>query len=206
MREQGLPRTAAFLSFNFMKNLIAFSAVAAALFTASVAPVAKAAVLPQVSAKTTESNSVSAVRALIARCLPGVLSGKGATTAGFSKASEKTTRRMLGSRDGSVYMDFDTNLMMVDFHDQPACRIIAMSIDPAVLADLVMRVFAEASTPFERERFNLGTDGSFTAVYSSTGGVKGVVIRISTDRMDDGSRFATLTVERDLSETAKVTE
>lgn len=190
-----------------MKNLIAFSAVAAALFTAAAAPVAQAAVLPKVSTATSvESNSVSAVRALIARCLPGVLTGKGAAKAGFSKASEKTTRRMLGQRDGSVYMDYDASLMMVEFHDVPVCRIIAMSIDPAVLADLVMRVFAEASTPFKRERFNLETNGSFAAVYSSVGGSKGVVVRISTDEMQDGSRFATLTVERELSETAKASE
>ncbi len=189
-----------------MKNLIAFSAVAAALFAASFAPQAHAAARPEVQTQTTESNSVSAVRALIARCLPGVLNGKGAATAGFSKASDKTTRQMLGSRDGGVYMNHDANLMMIDFHDVPVCRIIAMSIDPAVLADLVMRVFAEATTPFQRERFKLNTDGSFAAVYSSTGRSKGVVVRISTDRMEDGSRFATLSVERQLSETASTSE
>ncbi len=189
-----------------MKNLIAFSAVVTALFAASVAPQADAAARPEVQTQIAENNSVSAVRALIARCLPGVLNGKGAATAGFSKASAATTRQMLGSRDGSVYMDYDASLMMVDFHDAPVCRIIAMSIDPAVLADLVMRVFAEATTPFQRERFKLNTDGSFAAVYSSIGGSKGVVVRISTDRMEDGSRFATLSVERQMNETANVSE
>ncbi len=189
-----------------MKNLIVFTAVAAALFVASPAPVAQAAVTSGVSTSSTESNSVSAVRALIARCLPGVLSGNGAVKAGFSKASEKTTRRMLGKRDGSVYMDFDASLMMVEFHDVPVCRIIAMSIDPAVLADLTMRVFAEASTPFKRERFKLEADGSFAAVYSSVGGSNGIVVRISTDEMQDGRRFATLSVERDISETADASE
>ena len=81
-----------------------------------------------------------------------------------------------------------------------------MSIDPAVLADLVMRVFTEATTPFQRERFKLNTDGSFAAVYSSIGGSKGVVVRISTDRMEDGSRFATLSVERRMSKTANVSK
>ena len=189
-----------------MKNLIVFSAVAAALFVAPVAPVAHAAVGAKAPTQVTESNSVSAVRALIARCLPGVLSGEGATKTGLSRASDATTRQMLGSRDGSVYMNSKASLMMVEFHDVPVCRIIAMSIDPAVLADLVMRVFSEASTPFTRERFKMHEGGGFAAVYSSEGNTKNVVIRISTDQMADGRRFATLSVERDLSKTANASE
>lgn len=197
---------AAFRIFNFMKNLIVFSAALAALFVASTAPAAHAAARPEVQVQSTESNSVAAVRALISRCLPAVLSGNGATKAGLSRASEQAKRMMLGSREGSVHMDRRADMMLVEFYDVPVCRIIAMSIDPAVMADLVMRVFSEASTPFVRERFSLNDDGSFAAVYSSTGDRKGVVIRISTDRMEDGRRFATLTAERDVNKTANAAD
>ena len=191
---------------NFMKTLIVLSALAAALVTAPVpalvAP-AQAAAKAGVEVKQTESASVSAVRALITRCLPSVLGGKGLPSAGLAAASEAATRQMIGNRDGSVWMDTQAKVMMVDFHDVPSCKVVALSVDPGVLADLVMRVFAEAKTPFTRERFRLDEDGGFAAVYSSVGKRKGVIIRISTERTQDGGRFATLSVEQDQRETAE---
>ncbi|MEM7211310.1 MAG: hypothetical protein AAF479_05340 [Pseudomonadota bacterium] len=192
-----------------MKTLVVLSALAAALVTAPVtgftAP-AQAAAKAGVELKQTESTSVSAVRALITRCLPSVLSGKGIPTSGLAAASKAATRQMIGSRNGSVWMDTDAKFMMVDFHDVPSCKVIALTVDPGVLADLVMRVFSEAKTPFTRERFRMDEDGGFSAVYSSAGKRKGVVIRISTAEAKDGGRFATLSVEQDMRETAKVEE
>lgn len=159
-------------------------------------PVANAAITPDAEPRPEESNSVTAVRTLITRCLPGVLSGEGAPTAGLSKASDATTRRMLGDRQGSVWLNVAARVLMVEFRDSPVCRVVAMSIDPAVLADLVIRVFAEAETPFIRERFRLDDDGGFAAVYSLTARSKGVVVRISTKRSGNQGRIATLSVER----------
>lgn len=191
---------------NFMKTLIVLSALAAALVTAPVpaliAP-AQAAAKPGVELKQTESPSVSAIRTLITRCVPSVLSGKAATAAGFSAASRAATREIIGARDGSVWMDGETKVMMVDFHDAPTCKVIALQVDAGVLADLVMRVFSEAKTPFTRERFSMDEDGGFAAVYSSMGKRKGIVIRISTSRTEDGGQFATLSVEQDDRETVQ---
>ena len=204
MRERPLRRRYCIFKINFMKNLAIFSAVSAALFAATLAPVtdvAQAAVLPKSATRAPDSNSVVAVRALITRCLPGVLGQRNAPTAGLSRASLKVQKQMLGDRDGSVWLDHDADVMMVDFHDAPTCRILALSIKPAVLADLVMRVFAEAETPFTREKFQLREGGGFSAVYSSPAGKTGVVIRISTISTDKGERFATLSVEADQRET-----
>lgn len=181
--------------FDFMKNLVVLTALAAALLTSPVPP-SRAAVLPDSGLRAAESSSVTAVRTLITRCLPGVLSGDRAPTAGLAPASEAATRRMLGDREGDVWLNVGAQVVMVDFRDVPVCRVVALSVDPAVLADLVMRVFSESETPFTRERFRLDEDGGFAAVYSLTGKSKGVVIRISTTRAGDGGRFATLTVER----------
>ena len=103
---------------------------------------------------------------------------------------------MLGDREGDVWLNVGAQVVMVDFRDVPVCRVVALSVDPAVLADLVMRVFSESETPFTRERFRLDDDGGFAAVYSLTGKSKGIVIRISTTRAGNGGRLATLTVER----------
>ena len=103
---------------------------------------------------------------------------------------------MLGDRNGDVWLNAKARVVMVDFRDAPVCRVVALSVDPAVLADLVMRVFSENETPFVRERFRLDADGGFAAVYSLTAKTKGVVIRVSTPRTGDGDRFATLSVER----------
>ena len=178
-----------------MKNLIVLLLLGVALSSGPV-PVANAAITPDAGPRPDESNSVTAVRTLVTRCLPGVLGGKGVPTAGLSKASDAATRRMLGDRHGSVWLNLWADVLMVEFTDVPLCRVVAMSVDPAVLADLVMRVFSEAETPFIRERFRLEEDGGFAAVYSLTGGSKGVVIRISTTRGGDGGRIATLSVER----------
>lgn len=181
--------------FDFMKNLAVLTALAVALLTSSAAA-PKAAVLPDSNLRAAESSSVTAVRTLITRCLPGVLSGDRAPTAGLAPASEAATRRMLGDREGDVWLNVGAQVVMVDFRDVPVCRVVALSVDPAVLADLVMRVFSESETPFTRERFRLDDDGGFAAVYSLTGKSKGIVIRISTTRVGNGGRFATLTVER----------
>lgn len=186
-----------------MKNLVVLSALAVALL-ASPVPAPKAAVLPDSGIPKAESSSVTAVRTLITRCLPGVLSGERAPSAGLAPASEAATRRMLGDREGDVWLNVGARVVMVDFRDVPVCRVVALSVDPAVLADLVMRVFSESETPFTRERFRLDEDGGFAAVYSLTGNSKGVVIRISTTRTDGGGRFATLTVERSVGSGAAV--
>ena len=199
-----MPKVTGSCIFNFMKNLVVFSAAIAALLTAYIAPTAYASARPEVQLDSNESNSVMAVRALVSRCLPGVLSGNGATTAGLARASDGISHKMLGERAGTVWFDSKAHMMMIDFHDAPTCRIIATPIDPAVMADLVMRVFSEAETPFVRKRFSLHADGGFAAVYTSAGDGQGVVIRISTDRLEDGRRFATLSVEKEPTETARM--
>ncbi len=189
-------------NLNSMKNLIVLTVLVLTMLSGPV-PAARAAVLPDFETGKAESNSVTAVRTLITRCLPSVLSGKGVPTSGLSPASEATTRRMLGSRQGSVWLDFDARVVMVDFQDAPVCRVVALSIDPAVLADLVMRIFSESETPFTRDRFRLDEGGGFAAVYSLSGKSHGVVIRISTAWAKDGGRFATLSVERSDKDAAK---
>lgn len=186
-------------NLNSMKNLIVLTVLVLTMLSGPVSA-ARAAVLPDFETAELESNSVTAMRTLITRCLPSVLSGKGVATVGLSPASEATTRRMLGSRQGSVWLDFDARVVMVDFQDAAVCRVVALSIDPAVLADLVMRVFSESETPFTRDRFRLDEGGGFAAVYSLNGKSHGVVIRISTAWAKDGGRFATLTVERSVQD------
>lgn len=87
---------------------------------------------------------------------------------------------------------------MIDFDDVPVCRVVALSVDPAVLADLVIRVFVEATGNFQRERFRMNMDGGFAAVYSGVAGHTPVLIRISTTHQDNGNVFASLNVERAL--------
>ena len=55
---------------------------------------------------------------------------------------------MLGDREGDVWLNVGARVVMVDFRDVPVCRVVALSVDPAVLADLVMRVFSEREDAF----------------------------------------------------------
>lgn len=145
-----------------------------------------------------ESNSVLAMRTLISRCLPGIGSGQGVVTTGLSRAEALNEAVILGSRQGAVWRDRDTKLLLIDFDDAPVCRVVALSVDPAILADLVIRVFVEADGDFRRERFRLDANGGFAAVFSGVAGRTPVLIRISTTHQANGNVFASLNVERAL--------
>ena len=155
-----------------------------------------AGVLPDAERSTPDSTSVSAMRALLTRCLPAVLDGSPARTTGMLPAAAPISQGLLGARTGTVWTDRRADLLMVHFADVPTCRVIGLGIDPAVMADLVIRLFSEAETPFRRERFRLDADGGFAAVYAIRQGGEDIVIRMSTAQSVEGSRFANLTVER----------
>lgn len=179
---------------NFMRILL----ISIALLAGLVAGFATAGVPVDPTTKRTESNAVTALRTLISRCIPGIRDGATITT-GLTRADQPDEVAILGDRRGEVWLDGARKVLLIDFEDAPVCRVVALSVDPAVLADLVIRVFVEADGDFKRERFRLDTDGGFAAVYSGVVGQTPVLVRISTTRQGNGNVFASLNVERALS-------
>ena len=163
--------------------------ISIALVAGLVAGFATAGVPAKPTAKRVESNSVTAVRALISRCIPGIRDGAAVTT-GLNRVDRPEEAAILGDRRGQVWLDGEQKVLLIDFEDAPVCRVVALSVDPAVLADLVIRVFLEADGDFKRERFRLDTDGGFAAVYSGLAGQTPVLVRISTTKQANGNVFA----------------
>lgn len=166
-----------------------------ALLAGIVAGVASAGIsnagVPVAAEPRSESTSVQAVRAVITRCLPSVGQRGEAVTAGLTRLPPQDERAILGDRAGRVYLR-PQSLLLIDFEDAPACRVVALSVDPAVLADLVIQVFSGEADTFKTERFRMDEDGGFAAVYSGLG----LVIRITTTREENGNHFAAFTVAR----------
>lgn len=181
-----------------MKILRIIPAILLVLSTAF--PPADAAVSTRSAPQPEDPPSAAALRALLTRCLPEIIKGGALRTTGLTQAGKEIEKSMLGDRTGAVWADWKTDLLMIDYHDVPVCRIIALYIDATVLVELVSAVFAESISSFRRERYRLEEDGSFAVVYSGTPQGVGVVIRISTSAMVDGSPFATLSVEREVSD------
>lgn len=179
-----------------MKILGIAPAFVASLFLALSAPASTAGVAPKTSAPEEVSRSVKAMRALLTRCLPGVRTGTALPTAGLLPADPGTTSRLLGERAGEVWTDRRAEYLIIRYNDTRQCKVIALDIKPAVMADLVIRLFSEADTPFRRERFRLDEDGGFAAVYAMGSGTRQLLVRISTATNRAGAKFATLTVER----------
>ena len=119
-------------------------------------------------------------------------------TTGLKRLSNSEETAVLGTREGQVWLDRDEKVLLIDFSDVPVCRVVALSVDPAILADLVIRVFRESDGAFLRKRFSLRQDGGFAAVYSATDETMPVVVRISTTHQSNGNVFASLNVERAL--------
>ncbi|MEM0988213.1 MAG: hypothetical protein AAGK00_04990 [Pseudomonadota bacterium] len=158
------------------------------VFTPAMAPagVPKLAGPPAV-----QSTSVQAVYAVINRCLPRVGQTGRAVTTGLDRLNPADEREILGSRKGRVFMRPD-RLLLIDFDDAPVCRVVALSVDPAVLADLVLQVFTAGDEVFRTDRFSVGDDGTFAAVYTAPG----IIIRITTTRQANGNHFAALNVAK----------
>ncbi|MEM1300451.1 MAG: hypothetical protein AAGH68_14355 [Pseudomonadota bacterium] len=169
--------------------------ISIALLAGLVAGFATAGVPSDPAAKRAESNSVTAIRTLISRCIPDVRDGAAITT-GLNRVDRPDETAILGDRRGEVWLDGSRKVLLIDFEDAPVCRVVALSVDPAVLADLVIRVFLEADGDFKRERFRMDVDGGFAAVYSGAAGQTPVLVRISTTRQGNGNVFASLNVER----------
>lgn len=167
-----------------------------ALAASLTAAVAVAGVPEAPGAPKTESTSVLAMRALIGRCLPSIGSGRETVTTGLRRVAPPEENSILGARQGRVWLDRQTRMLLIDFEDVPVCRVVALSVDPAVLADLVIRVFTEAEGTFKRERFRFDADGGFAAVFSGRTGETPVLVRISTTQQANGNVFASLNVER----------
>lgn len=163
---------------------------------ALIATPAFAGVLPEATWKAPDSPSVTAVRALLARCMPPVMSDRPLVTAGLVQAGQALSGKLLGDRPGQVWTDRDVTMLLVGFQDVPVCRVIGLKIDPVVLGDLVLRVFDETETPFRQQRFRIDDDGGFAAVYTAGGEARSIVVTISTAISVNGQRFATLTMER----------
>ena len=157
---------------------------------------AQAGVLPHAAPAEDDSTSVTAVRALLTRCMPPVMSDKPLVTHGLVRADQAATEQLLGGRPGQVWTDRDVRIVLIDFHDLPVCRVIGLQIDPKVLSDLVLRLFDDAKTPFRQQRFRLDRDGGFAAVYAAGSETGTMIVTISTAISVEGARFATLTLER----------
>ena len=189
MRDRGVDPLARFLIVIFMRVLI----ICVALLAGAIAGIASAGVRHDRAAVVTETPSVMAMRALITRCIPGA-SGGDVTTTGFRRTDASTEASLLGSRTGEVWTSPRARILLIDFADVPVCKVVAPKIDPAILADLVIRVFLEADGTFKRERFRFDEGGGFSAVYSNAK----VVVRISAALGSHGSSFATLSAEATL--------
>ena len=153
-----------------------------------------------------QSTSVLAVRALITRCLPAVAGRHGVPSAGLRRAGEELSARILRDRPGRVWSDRSGRLLLISHDDVPVCRVFAARVDPAVFADLVVKVFREQDTPFMRRRFRLDPDGALAAVYTMTGRADALVLRISTAQDESGRHSATLSIERDIQDPGKVSQ
>lgn len=169
--------------------------IATALALSAAAPVS-AGVLPDARQSAPDSPAVTAVRALLSRCMPPVLAGEPLVTAGLVRADAGVSDKLLGDRQGQVWTDRSVRMVLIGFDDVPVCRVIGLKVDPLVLGDLVLRVFDEAETPFRQQRFRIDKAGGFAAVYAMEGARGSVLVTISTAVSVDGSPFATLTMER----------
>ena len=167
--------------FNCMRVLV----ICVALLAGAIAGIASAGVRHDNVPVVTETPSVMAMRALITRCIPGASSGD-VTTTGLRRTDTETEATLLGPRAGAVWATPRAEILLIDFADVPVCKVIVPRIDPAVLADLVIRVFLESDGAFTRERFRFDEGGGFAAVYSGTG----VVVRISASTGENGVAFA----------------
>ena len=177
----------------FMKILL----ICVALVAGAIAGIASAGVRPETAPVVSETPSVMAVRALITRCIPGV-AARDVTTTGLRRTDIETEATLLGRRDGKVWATPRAEILLIDFADAPVCKVVAPTIDPAVLADLVIRVFMESDGAFKRERFRFDEGGGFAAVYSGGAPEASLVVRISAALREDGGAFATLSVEAGL--------
>lgn len=182
-----------------MRILFILSVILTTAFSAN--SFALAGVQPRTVMAPQETASVAAMRALLTRCMPGIIGGESPRMTGFSPATRPVAAAVLQGRDGRVWLDRSERVLVASYQDAPVCKVIALTVDPAVLGDIVIRVFREADTPFERQRFRMDADGGFAAVYTGKGTARSIVVRIHTARRGDGSRFATLSVEEDLPAT-----
>ena len=180
-----------------MRILLISIALAAGL----VAGFATAGTPRDPAANRVDSSAVMALRTLINRCLPAIGARQGMVTTGLNRISASDEAAILGERQGRVWQDRNEKLLVIDFQDAPVCRVVALSLDPAVLADLVIRVFVEADGDFRRERFRVDSNGGFAAVYSGVTGHTPVLVRIATTHQANGNVFASLNVERVLPQT-----
>ena len=177
---------------HFMRILL----ISIALVAGLVAGFATAGTPNDPASLRAESNAVTALRTLINRCLPAIGAQRDMVTTGLNRVSAPDEAAILGKRQGQVWRDREEKLLVIDFQDVPVCRVVALSLDPAVLADLVIRVFVEADGDFRRERFRVDNNGGFAAVYSGVAGHTPVLVRISTTHQANGNVFASLNVER----------
>ena len=172
--------------------------ISIALLAGVIAGAASAGVKPRSEPRAADTPSVAAMRALVTRCLPGVAGDNRIVTTGFARLDTASERNMLGTRTGAIWQKQDGRVLLIDFADAPVCRVVVASIDPAILADLVISLFREEDGHFRRERFSFRADGGFAAVYATTGESAGVVVRISTEKMASGRALGSMTVERTL--------
>ena len=186
MRDRGIDPPRLSRIVGFMKILL----ICVALLAGAIAGIASAGVRHDRAPVVSETPSVMAMRALITRCIPGASSGA-VTTAGLRRTDTETEASLLGPRTGMVWATPRAEILLIDFADAPVCKVVVPRIDPAVLADLVIRVFLESDGTFTRERFRFDEGGGFAAVYAGTG----VVIRISASTGAHGGAFATLSAE-----------
>jgi len=168
--------------------------VLSVFLTCLLAAPALAGVSPQDPAPRADTTAVSAVRALLTRCLPAVTGDVALGWAGLTGADPGAARTLLGQRPGRAWSGDRGRLLIAEFADAPLCRVVALDVDPAVMTDLVIRLFS--GTPFVRQRFRLYADGGFAAVYTGAGAKVAVVLRLSTGTDAAGRRIAILSAER----------
>lgn len=194
MRDRCLDPAANRRHDNFMRILF----ISAALLAGLIAGYASAGVTSQFQPRTEETTPVAAMRTLISRCVPGIASGTPIVTTGFTRAPGSTEQALLGTRSGAVWSTRNRDVIIVAFSDVPVCRVVAMDIDAAVMADLVIRLFREQGTVFRRQRFRFHKEGGFAAVYTTHGDTAPLVVRLNVIEKPNGRGYATLSVERSL--------
>ncbi len=132
---------------------------------------------------------------LMTSCLPRLLEPEVAPGRNFERAASADESALLGARSGAVWRHRDDGLLMIEFHDMPACRIVVPGLSSMDLAFAAKQSFAYQFEGFLRTDIAFGEDGDYAARYELShpkGGA--IVLDLSTRVSGAGKTVGILSV------------
>lgn len=183
-------------TLDFMKRLLIIAAICSGLLAgAAQAGVGGKADIFQ---HAEPAPAATTVRAMIERCLPGIVRSGPLRTAGLVPAAPDVTAQMLGRYKGTVWINPPESdhgdVLLIHLEDIDVCRVVAPTLNPRALRGFVEDVFRGEAAAFHEKIFAPGKGGAFRALYAPerTGDAR---IRVSAKpRGGDRAGYAIFTV------------